>query len=53
MERSVRAICIYGVGRIGQLTSTRGTRSICMGDGKDRTMIAVKNDEDDDNDTHV
>jgi hypothetical protein len=49
----VRAVCIYGVGRIGQLTSTRETRSICMGDAKDRTMIAVKNDEDDDNDTHV
>jgi hypothetical protein len=34
-------ICIYGI------------RSICMDDGKDRSMIAVKNDEDDDNDTHV
>jgi hypothetical protein len=40
-------MCIYGVGRIGELMS------ICMGDGKDRSMIAAKNDEDDDNDTHV
>jgi hypothetical protein len=49
----VRAVCIYEAGRIWQLMSTRGIRSICIGDGKDRSMIAAKNDEDDDNDTHV